>query len=162
MRLVPRGQELVNWSEIRIHFECRRPSLAEVICDPFRWCEIQIFEAAIRIIDNRVEEDVPISQVPANDRPDFRTVLRVFPMSRVEAEFEIHRIYKGLIRGIGLSKELTQFPAIVNQPHIAGVAVEREIETLLEPWRYAISPFRHGVVGAVWDKAAGERRLLRT
>jgi len=133
MRLLVRRQEAMDRPEVGIPLGGDRPRLGKIVRDASRRREIEILDALIRVVEDRIDEDVPGAKVHAEDRADFgRIALRV-PMLRIEAEFEIHRIDEHTVVGVRHGEEFAQLPPIERAAARVGDAIERKIKPLLEP-----------------------------
>ena len=67
MRLVAARQESLSRTEIRVMLGSNGPSLRKIVSEPYLRREIQIFETIIGGIENGVDEEIPIAEVPADE-----------------------------------------------------------------------------------------------
>ena len=68
------------------------------------------------------------------------------PLLRVEAEFEIRSIEECAFGGFGNREQGADLETIQRRAVVLREAVERHIESHLEPLGYAVRPFRHAYV----------------
>jgi hypothetical protein len=67
MRLLVCRQEILNDAEIGVFFKCHGPGLRNIISKPSGWREIEIFEPLPGIVEDRIDDEINFSGVPADD-----------------------------------------------------------------------------------------------
>src|SRR5207237_3636615 len=68
MGLLISGVELMQWPEVVVLLDGQSPRMGEIAGDSRRWREVQVFEAVVRGVENRIDDDVDRMQVLADDR----------------------------------------------------------------------------------------------
>src|SRR5690242_12226956 len=89
MGLLIAGVEFVQWSEIVVLLDGQCPRAGYFAGDSSGRCEIQILQAVIRGVENRIDDDVHWTQVPTDDGSNLRGEARRIPVLGVVTEFEI-------------------------------------------------------------------------
>jgi hypothetical protein len=86
---------------------CRRngPSLVELVGDPRGRGEIELRKSFVRVIQDRIDDDVQWAQMPTEDRADFLRVAVLIPVLGVVAELEVHPVDKVLVGGMSSRAE---------------------------------------------------------
>ena len=113
MRLLASGQKLTDRSEIGVMLQRQGPGVGEIIGHAGGGREIEVLDSVIRRIEDRIDENIPLAEMPADDRPDFRGEAGWVPMFLVEAELEIDAINEGPVGGIRDRKERAQLEAVI-------------------------------------------------
>src|SRR5436309_1748648 len=161
MGLLISGVELVQWSEIVVLLDGQYPRIGEIAGDSSRRREVQVFQAVVRGVENRIDDDVHRRQVPTEDRSNLRGEALRIPMPGVVTEFEIYAVEERTIIRTRHGEQEAQLDAI---EHRAAMSVSRtdtvegQIESRLEPRRYAVGPFGHPIQRFVGQEGAGKCR----
>src|SRR5579863_4711382 len=158
MRLLIARKEMFDYSKIGVFFDRDCPLVRDIVGDAGRRREVEIFESFPRVVEDRIDDEIELSQMPTDDWAYFLSVVVRIPMFGIIAEFEINAVEKGLLSGVRHDEQLPHLKSVQHWTEIAGVAVERQIQALLEPIRDAIGPFRHAVERMFGNEAAGKAR----
>src|SRR6185312_46246 len=139
-------RDVTERSEIIILLGGHSPHRREVVVDARRGDEVETLDAALVLgVEDRIDDDVDRFQVPADDRPRLLGKAAVVPAVRVGAELEVHAIDERAIIGVRDHEQRPQLEAVVAPAESVVVAVERHVQTRLEPGRYAIRPLGDAV-----------------
>jgi len=89
--LLPTGSiKLTQWTEVIILFGGDCPDLVDVVSHARGGSEIQLRKTLVRVIQDRIEHDVELTQMPADDRPNFLCVAVLIPVFGIEAKLKIY------------------------------------------------------------------------
>src|SRR4051812_26713470 len=94
MRLVAGRVEFVYRPKIVVLLQGDSPTLWKVIRNARCRSEVEIFQAVIGRVENRVDDDVNGLEMPADYRPDLGRIPVLVPVLRVDAELEVGAIKK--------------------------------------------------------------------
>ena len=93
MKLLIVRHKPAQWSESVILLQRHRPFVVEIICNASRGIVLQAFESTrVICIHDRVVNQIPTSQMRANNRPNLRSNPPVFPVQRIDTELKIEPI----------------------------------------------------------------------
>src|SRR5262245_15923875 len=149
MRLRRKRCELVHWPKVRVFFQADRPGLRRVEHDALRRHELEVLEAVPLRIDNRVDDHIPLIEVPADDRPDLRCKALRIPPFRVEAVLDVHAVNEGPVSSMRYSKQRTELESVDFPPEVFVTAVQRQVQPALKPVGDAVRPLSDTVPGFV-------------
>src|SRR5215467_8627184 len=93
MGLVADRAEVLQRSEIGVLLHCYRPLAVQVVCEPRRRNEFEVFHPARVIgVDNRIQDEIHFAQMGAHDRPYLGGNASWFPIEAIDAELEVDAI----------------------------------------------------------------------
>src|SRR5438105_14712770 len=165
MDLLISGVELMERPEIVVLLDGQFPRTREIAGDSRCWRKVQILQAVVRGVENRIDDDVHGMEVPTDDRSNLRGEARRVPMPGVEAEFEIHAVEESPIIRTRYREQQTQLQAVKHRAAMSGSladTVQGQIQSRLEPRAHAVGPFGHAVERPVGYQGAGKCRGRQT
>src|SRR5215472_15674210 len=115
-------------SEVVILFGGDGPRLRQIPGDARCRREIEPRNTFVRVVEDRIENKIQLTEMPAEDRADLGCITVGIPMARVVAELEIDSIEEGPLRRIRRNKQRPQFESVQDWSEIAGDGIERQIK----------------------------------
>ena len=107
--LLATWNQLAERAEPRVLLCGHRPLRVYVVRDTRRRIEFECGDSAVPgIVEDRVENEVPRMNVPADDRTDLGAVAVGIPSGRVVAELEIGTIEEPAFVGVGRNEKQAQ------------------------------------------------------
>ena len=103
--------EPVKRPETGIFLRCDRPFGREIIRDPGRRLEFDVFESIVSGVEDRIENDIKGMEVPSDDRPQFGGKFLGVPILCVVAEFKVRAVKKVRSAACGETKRARTFAA---------------------------------------------------
>src|SRR5579863_4009548 len=148
-------------SVIRIDLRSDSPRLRDVVGEPNRRREIEVGESCPRVIEDRVYDEIELTQMPAEYRSYLRSGPIGVPMLGVVAELEIDAVEKGLFCRMRHDEEFAYLEPIQHGSLAIGHTVKRQVQALLKPVGNAVGPLRNAVERLIGDKPARETGRLQ-
>jgi hypothetical protein len=113
MELFSHRNECPQLSVVRVFLDGHRPFGIEIVRDARRGHELKTFKAAVPgVIENRIDDNIPWLQMPADDRANFGGICSGIPVFRVVAEFEIRGVEEFSFRRMRPGEEKANFAAV--------------------------------------------------
>ena len=94
------GIEAAQWAEIIVLLGGDRPGFAEIVGHPGSRREVESTESLVGIIEDRIDDHLERTQMPADDGADLLCVAVLIPVSGVVTELEVDAVKETLIGGI--------------------------------------------------------------